>query len=332
MSIYSSQQVMLGTTSVFLMQSPHRQPINEYMASLERGDLAGAWSQYYALKPLRDLWSSIYAVLWNQEAALHPIATIKYWMDLMGMRGGTVRPPLVAAHRSAEGCVPGPPRGHRLVPEAPRAGPALKESGRTGMTDEPLVLAEPSGPSAVPDPEPAVAGERHERGAARTVRRGPGPGPYGRFGARGGGAGRRSRLFGGVRHGQARRRRRRASRPPRRSITTTGAWSNAGCRSGTSEGGDIAQVHGGTHGGRGRAAYLCDLTYVAEDTRIQYVAMRAGGGLIRPPGRWRWAPSAPRSSGFSRRRRSAVRSRRAGGGRTARCPAPSWRTWWARWR
>lgn len=94
MHIYSDQQVMLGTTSVFLMQSPQRQPINEYVASLERGDYAEAWRQYYELKPIRDLWTGIYAVLWEKEAALHPIATIKYWMDLMGMRGGTVRPPL----------------------------------------------------------------------------------------------------------------------------------------------------------------------------------------------------------------------------------------------
>jgi 4-hydroxy-tetrahydrodipicolinate synthase len=94
MLTYTDQQVMLGTTSVFLMQSPSYQPINEYVRLLAEGRAAEAWSLYYSLKPLRDIWTSIYAVLWNKDAALHPIATIKYWMDLMGMRGGTVRMPL----------------------------------------------------------------------------------------------------------------------------------------------------------------------------------------------------------------------------------------------
>ncbi|MEA2682307.1 MAG: 4-hydroxy-tetrahydrodipicolinate synthase [Chloroflexota bacterium] len=94
MLTYTNQQVMLGTTSVFLMQSPRLQPINDYVKLIEQGKVAEAWAAYYALKPLRDIWTSIYAVLWDKEAAMHPIATIKYWMDLMGMRGGTVRPPL----------------------------------------------------------------------------------------------------------------------------------------------------------------------------------------------------------------------------------------------
>jgi 4-hydroxy-tetrahydrodipicolinate synthase len=94
MLTYTKQQVMLGTTSVFLMQSPHYQPIDEYVRLIAEGKAAEAWSRYYALKPLRDLWISIYAVLWNKDAATHPVATIKCWMDLIGMRGGTVRPPL----------------------------------------------------------------------------------------------------------------------------------------------------------------------------------------------------------------------------------------------
>ncbi|MEA2682308.1 MAG: hypothetical protein QOK05_636 [Chloroflexota bacterium] len=44
----------------------------------------------------------------------------------------------------------------------------------------------------------------------------------------------------------------------------------------------IAQVHGYCMGGATQLAFLCDLTYVADDTRIQYAAMRAGGGLIPP--------------------------------------------------
>jgi 4-hydroxy-tetrahydrodipicolinate synthase len=91
---HTKQQVMLGTTSVFLMQSPRCQPVNEYVRLMESGRHAEAWARYYELKPLRDIWTGIYSVLWNKSGATHPIATIKWWMDLMGMHGGTVRPPL----------------------------------------------------------------------------------------------------------------------------------------------------------------------------------------------------------------------------------------------
>ena len=69
----TTQQVMLGTTSVFLMQSPTFQPINEYVALFEAGDYEAGWQKYYELKPLRDLWTSIYEVLWIREAAVHAI-------------------------------------------------------------------------------------------------------------------------------------------------------------------------------------------------------------------------------------------------------------------
>ncbi|HZQ16214.1 MAG TPA: hypothetical protein VFA82_05505, partial [Gaiellaceae bacterium] len=60
----------------------------------QAGDARVGWEKYYELKPLRDLWTSIYEVLWVKEGALHPLATIKYWMELIGMSGGPVRPPL----------------------------------------------------------------------------------------------------------------------------------------------------------------------------------------------------------------------------------------------
>jgi 4-hydroxy-tetrahydrodipicolinate synthase len=88
-----NQQVMLGTTSVFFMQSPALQPVQDYL-ELSSSDPAEAWKRYYELEPLRNLWNEVYDVLWQKEAAVHPLATIKYWMDLIGMRGGLVRPPL----------------------------------------------------------------------------------------------------------------------------------------------------------------------------------------------------------------------------------------------
>lgn len=101
MLTYTDQQVMLGTTSVFLMQTPHYQPVREYAELIRQGRLAEGWERFYALKGLRDLWTGIYSVLWNKSGAEHPIPTIKYWMELMGMRGGAVRPPLKGLDESA---------------------------------------------------------------------------------------------------------------------------------------------------------------------------------------------------------------------------------------
>ncbi len=60
----------------------------------------------------------------------------------------------------------------------------------------------------------------------------------------------------------------------------------------------IAQVHGYCMGGATQLAFLCDLTYVAEDTRIQYAAMRAGAGLIPPTWALAIGPKRAKEFGF----------------------------------
>jgi 4-hydroxy-tetrahydrodipicolinate synthase len=94
MATQFGQQIMLGTTSVFLMQSPEYQPIQEYYDLAKAGKMKEATIKFYELQPLRDIWNSIYSVLWDKKAATHPLSTIKYWMDLMGMAGGPLRPPM----------------------------------------------------------------------------------------------------------------------------------------------------------------------------------------------------------------------------------------------
>jgi 4-hydroxy-tetrahydrodipicolinate synthase len=89
-----NQQLLLGTTSVYLMQSPSYQPIREYMKLAQDGRYAEAWMKYYELDKIRTVWNDMYRVLFNKTAALHPIATTKYWMDLVGMAGGPVPPPM----------------------------------------------------------------------------------------------------------------------------------------------------------------------------------------------------------------------------------------------
>ena len=94
MTLHHKQQLMLGTTSVFLMQSPHRQPIQEYWELAKQGKADEATRKYNELQPLRDVWKGIYEVLWDKKGATHPLPYIKYWMDLMGMSAGPVRPPM----------------------------------------------------------------------------------------------------------------------------------------------------------------------------------------------------------------------------------------------
>lgn len=94
---YFDQQVMLGTTSVYLMQSPACQPIREYSELFRAGRTAEGWAAYNQLEPLRRIWQEMYEVLWDKNAATHPIALIKVWMDIIGMYGGPVRPPASVA-------------------------------------------------------------------------------------------------------------------------------------------------------------------------------------------------------------------------------------------
>lgn len=97
MTLNFGQQILLGTTSVYLMQSPYYQPVQEYWELARAGKGAEASRKYYELQPLRDIWKGIYESLWNKKAALHPLPLIKYWMDVIGMAGGPVRPPLQQA-------------------------------------------------------------------------------------------------------------------------------------------------------------------------------------------------------------------------------------------
>jgi 4-hydroxy-tetrahydrodipicolinate synthase len=94
MTVQHGQQVLMGSTSVYLMQSPERQPIVDYLRLARQGDMAGATRIRDELASLRDVWSSIYEVLWDEKKAAHPMGLIKYWMDILGMAGGPMGPPM----------------------------------------------------------------------------------------------------------------------------------------------------------------------------------------------------------------------------------------------
>jgi 4-hydroxy-tetrahydrodipicolinate synthase len=88
------QQVLLGTTSVYLMQSASWRPIADYAEAFRRGDTDEGWRRYHRLDEIRLFWRRMYGVLWDDTGALHPLAKLKVWMDAIGMRGGPMRPPL----------------------------------------------------------------------------------------------------------------------------------------------------------------------------------------------------------------------------------------------
>ena len=93
-TLHFGVQLLLGSTSVFLLQSPHCQPIREYFELARAGKASEASKKYYELAPLRDVWTGIYQSLWEKKGALHPLPLIKYWMELNGMAAGPVRPPM----------------------------------------------------------------------------------------------------------------------------------------------------------------------------------------------------------------------------------------------
>ena len=94
MTLQFGQQLLIGTTSVFLMQSPEYQPIREYWELARAGRAAEASAKYYELQSLRDVWGTMYLPLRAKKGALHPLPQVKYWMELIGMAAGPVRPPM----------------------------------------------------------------------------------------------------------------------------------------------------------------------------------------------------------------------------------------------
>lgn len=87
------QQVQLGTSAVFLLQSKDWHPVREYLQLAKSGQIEKATEIYDAMAPLRQVWIDMVKPLWG-DFPEHPIATQKVWMDAIGMYGGPVRPPM----------------------------------------------------------------------------------------------------------------------------------------------------------------------------------------------------------------------------------------------
>jgi 4-hydroxy-tetrahydrodipicolinate synthase len=90
--MYLKQQVQLGTSAVFCLQTQDWKPVKRYVELAYEGRYEDAFKIWAALGPLRDLWSSMHTVLWSANAE-HPIVWAKAWCEAMGMKGGKVRAP-----------------------------------------------------------------------------------------------------------------------------------------------------------------------------------------------------------------------------------------------
>jgi 4-hydroxy-tetrahydrodipicolinate synthase len=78
--------VLLGSSSLYLLQVPGRLPIRAYTDLMFAGDLDGARAASRRLDGLRKAWATIYQALFAENR--HPYAAVKLWQDLIGMKGG----------------------------------------------------------------------------------------------------------------------------------------------------------------------------------------------------------------------------------------------------
>jgi 4-hydroxy-tetrahydrodipicolinate synthase len=92
--MYLGQQAQLGTSAVFLLQTPDWTPVKQYVELAQSGRYEEAFRVWAALGPLRNLWSEMHVSLWSASPE-HPIGKAKVWAEVMGMRGGPMRPPSV---------------------------------------------------------------------------------------------------------------------------------------------------------------------------------------------------------------------------------------------
>ncbi|MDG2187011.1 MAG: dihydrodipicolinate synthase family protein [Hyphomicrobiales bacterium] len=76
-----------------LYQTKNWLPINEYTKAAQDGDIKKATEIAKTLQPLRELHAKWIMGYWNSGRM--PIAEMKYWQELIGMKGGGTRPPVI---------------------------------------------------------------------------------------------------------------------------------------------------------------------------------------------------------------------------------------------
>lgn len=89
-----NQKVYMSASTPFLIQTPARQAMLEYTTAALAKDFATAEAISREIQPIRDLTEKWLHGRWKRDR-INPVPAIKYWSGLLGMSGGSVRPPLM---------------------------------------------------------------------------------------------------------------------------------------------------------------------------------------------------------------------------------------------
>lgn len=91
------QAILYADPEPYLYHTPEHQPISAYISQLRAGELERATAMAGSLRPLRHVFNK-----WVMDPLIRghmPNAALKHWCDLVGLRGGAVRPPIRALSR-----------------------------------------------------------------------------------------------------------------------------------------------------------------------------------------------------------------------------------------
>jgi 4-hydroxy-tetrahydrodipicolinate synthase len=94
-------QALMSTPALALYQRPGDLPILEYTRVADSGDLGRARALSERLGPAREAFDRWMRDPWLERHVM-PIAQLKAWLGLVGVRQGPVRPPLVPLTREEE--------------------------------------------------------------------------------------------------------------------------------------------------------------------------------------------------------------------------------------
>ncbi len=89
---YGQQAIYTGTNYMF--DGQHGTPMRGYIEAALAGDAELARQLFDALQPLRDVHHRWVSIPWEQQG-ICPVATVKWWSEIRGMTGGSVRAPLI---------------------------------------------------------------------------------------------------------------------------------------------------------------------------------------------------------------------------------------------
>lgn len=90
---YHGQQTFMSGPDPFLLQRPGRLGMRKYTDLIDEGSLEEAWTARESMNPMRRVAEKWIWEPWSRGA--FPIAALKDWMSLMGMRGGPTRAPMI---------------------------------------------------------------------------------------------------------------------------------------------------------------------------------------------------------------------------------------------